>query len=144
MLAADAHVERRGQDGRPAIRETVDHADRRLRAGGEVVAGAGTHGAARVQLRLRVFLVVQALLVDVAARGERPVSRAGDDDAADVVVGRHARDGVVQFRTELLVHRVELRRTVHGQDPDAVRLFDEDVLGHRVSSYRRQAAVSAP
>src|SRR5438552_501895 len=97
-----------------AVSEAVDHPDGRLGAGADLVEAAGALGAERIQLRLRVLLVVLALLVDVAARGERLLPGAGDDDAADVVVGDRARDRLVQFRRELAVERVELVRPAQG------------------------------
>src|SRR5947199_384527 len=107
--------------------------DGRLGAGADLVEAAGALGAERIQLRLRVLLVVLALLVDVAARGERLLPGAGDDDAADVVVGDRARDRLVQFRRELAVERVELVRPVQGEDRDAVRLLGEQVVCHPAS-----------
>src|SRR5206468_7395172 len=74
--------------------------------------------------------VVLALLVDVAARRERPVAGAGDHDAANLVVDAHARDGLVQLGVQPLVHRVQLLRPVHGDDPDPFRSLDEDMVCH--------------
>src|SRR5262249_27739204 len=74
--------------------------------------------------------IVLALLVDVAARRERARPGARDDDAADLVIGAHARDRVVQLHHQLMVHRVELVGAIQREDRDALRLLDQDVVGH--------------
>src|SRR4029077_4706735 len=73
------------------------------------------------------FAIVLTLLVDVATGGKRP-ARAGDDDAADAVIGVHRLHRIAEFRRELAVHRVELLRPVQRQDADAIFLFHKDVF----------------
>src|SRR3989442_1863218 len=124
---------RRGQHAGAAVGEAVDHADGRLGARADLERGAGALGAARIELLLRVLRVVLALLVDVAARGERLLAGARDDDAADLVVGHRARDRVVQLGAELAVHRVELIGAVQREDRNAVRLLAEDRISHPAS-----------
>src|SRR5262249_9406489 len=113
----------------------------------DLVAGSRANGRALVELRRRVLAIVLTLLVDVTARGERASSGAGDDDAADLVVGARARDGVVQLAHQLMVHRVELLGTIHGQDRDALHFLDQDVVRHvflrPVASERRAVKHSA-
>ena len=53
-----------------------------------------------------------------------------------------ARDGLVQLGAELLVHRVELLGAVQGEDRDALRLLDEDVVRHLRSPSPRAACGS--
>src|SRR5262249_53620621 len=118
-LAADAHVERRRQHRGTTVGEAVHHADGRLGAGADLVAAAVAHGGAGVELGLAVAAVVGALLVDVAAGREGALAGAGNDDAADAVVGLGLLDRVVQFGRELVAHGIELVRPVHRQDRDA-------------------------
>src|SRR5579885_688952 len=122
VLAADAHVERGGEHRGAAVSEAVDHADGRLLAGGDLVGTAGAH---RVELFLGVAAVVLALLVDVAAGGNRLVAGVG---------GQHR---IAQLARQQAVHRVELVGPVQGQDRDAVFLLDQDMLvGHAVLPQR--------
>src|SRR5207245_6953172 len=111
----------------------VVHAGGGLGGRADLVRGAGALGAARIELLLRVLRVVLALLVDVAARGERLLAGARDDDAADLVVGHRARDRVVQLGAELAVHRVELIGAVQREDRNAVRLLDGHVISRPAS-----------
>ena len=66
--------------------------------------------------------------LDVAARGEGPVSRAGDDDAADLVVGigRHYR--VVKLPGKQEVHGVQDLGPVHGQNGHAFPFLHQNML----------------
>ena len=72
--------------------------------------------------------IVFALLVDVAAGGECLGAGAGDDDAADSVVGVQRLHRVVQFGRQLAVHRVQLVGAVQRDDADAVFHIDQDVF----------------
>ena len=137
MLAPDAHVERRGEHAGAAVREAVHHPDGGLGRRADLVAAAAAHRVALVQLRLGVLAIVLALLVDVAPGGERAVPGAGDDDAADVLVGVRLHHRVVQLRAQPMVHRVELLGTVQGEDRHAVGLLDEDVRVRRFTFHVR-------
>jgi hypothetical protein len=128
VLAADPHVERRRQHRGPAVRQAVHHPDGGLGAGADLVAPPRANGAARVELGLRVPPVVLALLVDVAAGGERPLACAGDHDAPDLVVGAHPRDRLPQLGAQLGVHRVQLLRAIQGENRHAFGLLHEDDL----------------
>jgi hypothetical protein len=130
VLTADAHVERGRQHAGAAVRETVDHADGRLGAGANLVEPACALGAERVELGLRVLLVVLALLVDVAAGRERLLAGAGDDDASDRRVGDGRGHRRVQLGGQLTVERVELVGAVEREDRDAVDGLGEQVVRH--------------
>jgi hypothetical protein len=130
VLAADAHVERGGEDAGAPVREPVHHPDGRLGRRADLVAAPAARRVPRVQLGLRVLAVVLALLVDVAARGEGLRPGAGDHDAADLVVRVHRHDRVVQLGRQPVVHRVEVLGAIHGEDGHARGLLDEDVLVH--------------
>ena len=131
ILAADAHIERRRQYRRSAIGKAVDHADRRLGAGGDLVAAAA---AASFQFLRRVSPVILALLVDIAARRKRLLTGAGDDDAADCVVMVEFLDCLAQFARQFAVHRVELVGPVQRNDTDTVLTIDQDMLVSHFSS----------
>jgi hypothetical protein len=75
--------------------------------------------AVRIQLLLRVAAIILALLVDIAASRKGAVSSAGDDDAANRLVGIHLLDRFVQFARQLPVHSAELVGTIEGHDPHA-------------------------
>src|SRR5271155_4401504 len=66
--------------------------------------------------------------MDVAAGGKGPVSGAGDDDAADRVVGVELLDRFAHLARQLAVHRIELVGAVEGDDADAVFRIDQDML----------------
>jgi len=70
--------------------------------------------------------------VNVAAGGEGPVPGPRDDDAADFIIGPHARDRIVQFRAELVAHRIELLRAIHGEDRHTFRFLDEDAFARHL------------
>ena len=63
-----------------------------------------------------VALVVRHLLLDVAARRERLVAGAGDDQAADRVVGFEHLHRIEQLGPELAVHGIEDVRPVERDD----------------------------
>lgn len=101
---------------------------------------------ARVELFLAVFPIVLTLLVNIAARRERPFARAGYDDAADIVVGGVGLQRVVQFYRQLPVHRIQHVRPVHCHDADAVLLFGQDVfiIAHRNSPFSSRSSQLTP
>src|SRR5439155_25048648 len=80
-----------------------------------------------VEFFVAVAPVVRKLLVDVAAGGKRAAG-AGQDDAADRIVGVEALHRVVQLADQPPVHRIEFVGPVQGDDADAVFRFDQDVL----------------
>src|SRR5882724_4505331 len=126
VLATDPHVQRRGQHRGAAVGQAVHHADGRLGTGADLVAAAGANGVTGVELGLTVPAIVLALLVDVAAGGERAFPGAGDHDAADLVIGAQPRDRLAQLGAELRVHRVELLGAIQGDNHHAFGFLDED------------------
>src|SRR5262245_65867590 len=130
MLTAHAYVQGGGQHGGATVGQPVHHSDGRLRARRDLVAAAGAHGAASVHLVRGVLAVVFTLFVDVAARGERAAPGAGDDDAADALVGAGADDCLVKLGAQLMVHGVEVLGTIHREDRHTLHLFHDDVVGH--------------
>src|SRR5690606_1625571 len=71
---------------------------------------------------------------DVGAGAEGLLAGAGEDDAADVVVGVEAGDGGNKRIGHLRRHRVQLFRAIDGDDADEAVALDPDVLAHRCRS----------
>ena len=108
---------------------------------GELAAAAerkardrGDHRLARVRGRVpvgrevaheRVDVGLVRHLLDVGAGGER-LLRAGDQDAADAVVGIEGGDRLRQLGISARVERIERLRPVEPDDADAALGFDDD------------------
>src|SRR5262249_48296433 len=120
VLAAHAHVERRGKHAGATVGEAVHHPNGGLGAGADLEAAAGANRGALVQLRLGVPAGVPARFGDERRPRGGAAASARDDDAAHLVVGDETRDALLQLHAELIVHRIELVWSIHGENADAV------------------------
>jgi len=132
LVATDSHIERRSENRASAIGETVHHRDCGLFRSADLISAFHIDISFRVEFSLVQLNVVFALFVNVAARREGLVARAGNHDTTDIVIPVRLANCIMQFHIEVLVHRVENFRAVQCDDRDAVLVIDQNVIviGH--------------
>ena len=121
VVGGDDDVALHGELAAAAEREARDRRHDRLARARGAVPGAGEIA----EIGLDEGLVGH--LLDVGAGGEGLLV-AGDQQAADVLVGLVGVDGLGELGLERDVERVELLRTVEPDDADAAFGLDDDVL----------------